>query len=322
MLNAVVIGCGPIGKMHANAFANCPNTNLCALIDTNTSAAVALAEAYGGKPYTNLSEVPEKIDVAAVATPAMAHYDVVMDLLRQGVHVLCEKPLTINIEEARNIEALCREKALSVGIGFKMRYEEVFLKAKELIGDLGKIYAVSEVKSQPCPPEGWKTWMQKSGCMHELAVHDYDLIEWLMNTHATSVYAVLNYSYGWKTENGACLTVEYENGTNGMLLSEYSVGKGIVGGFDCAMTFIGENGYMRIERPNRIVLHTSSHQILDIKPVPDAVAFERQANAFIDSLLNQTPYAASVERGVSKTIFVEAARASAKSGTKVYLKNF
>ena len=320
MLNVAVIGCGPIGKLHANAFAKCEKTNLCALIDTNLTAAEALASDFGGKAYASIDEVPEKIDVVAVATPAMAHFSVVMDLLDRGIDVLCEKPLTINVEEARAVEAKCSETGKSVGIGFKMRYEEVFLKAKELIGQLGRIYAASEVKSQPCPPEGWKVWMQKSGCMHELAVHDYDLVEWLMETDAKSVYAALDYSYGWETENGACLTVEYENGARGMLLSEYSIGAGTVGGYDCAMTFIGENGYMRIERPNRIVLHTKSHQVIDVKPITDAQAFERQANAFVDSIINKTPFAASVESGVSKTVFVEAAHRSAKEEKKVYLK--
>ena len=98
-----------------------------------------------------------------------------------------------------------------------------------------------------------------------------------------------------------------------------SIGAGTVGGYDCAMTFIGENGYMRIERPNRIVLHTKSHQVIDVKPITDAQAFERQANAFVDSIINKTPFAASVESGVSKTVFVEAAHRSAKEEKKVYL---
>ncbi len=321
MLNAAVIGCGHIGKLHANAFVQCENTNLCALIDTNIELAQAAAEQFGGKAYASIGEVPEKIDVVSVATPGFAHYSVVMDLLDRGMDVLCEKPLTLGVDEAREVGKKCRETGRRLGVGFKMRYEEVFLKAKELIPRLGRIYAVSEVKSQPHPLAGNRKWMSASGCMHELAVHDYDLIEWLMGTEAKSVYALLDYSYGWETENGARLTVEYENGAHGMLLSEYCSGEGVVGGYDCAMSFIGENGYMRIERPNRIVLHTTSHQVIDVTPVPDSEAFARQTKTFVDSILHNTTFAAGVERGVFATVFVEAAHRSAKAEKKILIKD-
>ena len=321
MLNAAVIGCGHIGKLHANAFAQCENVRLCALIDTDPERAGAAAEQFGAKAYASIDEVPEQIDIVSVATPGFAHYSVVMDLLERGIDVLCEKPLTLGVEEAREIEKKCRETGRRIGVGFKMRYEEVFLKAKELMPQLGRIYAVSEVKSQPHPLAGNRTWMSKSGCMHELAVHDYDLIEWLMGADAKSVYALLDYSYGWETENGARLTVEYENGAHGMLLSEYCSGEGVVGGYDCAMTFIGENGYVRIERPNRLGLHTTSHQVSDVTPVPDSEAFARQTKTFVDSILNGNPFAADVKRGVWATVFVEAAHRSAKEEKKVYVKD-
>ena len=318
MLNVGVIGCGNIGRLHANAYANAENVKLCALIDTNLENAKKLAEQFGGEAYASINDVPVKLDLVSVVVPPSAHYGVVSDLLNRGISVFVEKPMTMDVEQAKALLKQSQETGLSIGVGFKMRYEAVFQKAKELVGKLGEIYSVAETSNQPMAKVPEKPWVMDTGVMYELSIHDYDLIHWIMDSVPVAVSATLDSSWGWKRENFAYLTVEYANGAKGQLMNTYSPGS--KHGFDRVITFFGENGYMRVERPNQIVLHANGeHEVITVEPFADADVFRKEIEAFIDSVLKKVPYYPGVAEGAINTILIEAANQADKAGKKVVL---
>ena len=101
-------------------------------------SAEAAAYEFGGKAYTDIKEITEKLDLVSITTPPNAHYKVVMEMINKKTPIFCEKPITMNVMEAKNIVMASQESRVPVGVGFKMRYEPVFVKAREYIGEIGK----------------------------------------------------------------------------------------------------------------------------------------------------------------------------------------
>ncbi len=309
MLNIGIIGCGGIGMTHARAYAKLKGVKLAAMIDFNLDFAQKAAEQFGAKAFRSIDECDIKLDLVSVVTPPSTHFKVVMQLLDKGIPVFCEKPITMDIEQAKMLVKRSEETGIPIGVGFKMRNEAVFTKAKERIGEIGKILAVSVVKNQPQSPNPPKSWIKETGCMYELSVHDYDLIHYIMGAYPVSVQARLGYRHGWPREDQAYLTVEYDNGVIGQLMSAYTTTAAWTYQ-DIVITFVGENGYMRIERPNRILVATDRQYVMEVEPLDGEEPFRIELEGFINSLIEKKEYHPDVHDGAITTILVESANIS------------
>lgn len=319
MLNVGIIGCGGIGMTHARAYAKLANVKLAAMIDFNFELAQKAAAQFGAQAFRSIDECDIKLDLVSVVTPPSTHFKVVMELLERGIPVFCEKPITMDIEQAKLLEKKSEETGIPIGVGFKMRNEAVFAKAKELIGEVGRILAVSVVKNQPQSPNPAKAWVKDTGCMYELSVHDYDLIHYIMGAYPVSVEAKLGYRHGWNREDQAYLTVEYDNGAIGQLMSAYTTTASWTYQ-DIAITFVGENGYMRVERPNRIVLATDTQRVVEVTPLDGEEPFRIELEGFVNSLLNKTHFHPDVHDGVVTTVLVESANRSHREGKAIEIQ--
>ena len=111
MLKVAVIGCGGIGRTHCNAWKTVEGAELVAVVDMNEEKAKAAAADFGCKWYTSLDDLTG-VDAVSVVTPPAAHYPVVKAALNKGLHVFCEKPITINYELSKEMYELAEEKGL------------------------------------------------------------------------------------------------------------------------------------------------------------------------------------------------------------------
>ena len=176
-MNVAIIGCGGIGCLHARAYQTMPDVKVAYMIDINRDLADRAAKEFGAVPLYSADDLSEMPDIVDVVTPPGAHTALTLRFVEQGIPVFCEKPLTTDIEEARAVVSAADRYGVPVGIGFKMRNEAIFKAAKENIGRVGTLYAVSTVKNQPHHADTKEHWIAKTGCMYELSVHEYDLIE-------------------------------------------------------------------------------------------------------------------------------------------------
>ena len=113
-----VIGTGVMGRNHARTIARHPELELTCVIDSQMSAAVAVAEAHGSGAVENLRGISaEFIDGAVIATPSHLHAEMAEQLMHAGVDVLVEKPIALNVSDAdRLAEVSAREdRVLMVG---------------------------------------------------------------------------------------------------------------------------------------------------------------------------------------------------------------
>src|SRR5205809_2128678 len=151
MLRVAVIGMRGIGTTHATCYAGDSLAELVACCDVVKERADSTAQRFGARPYYSVQELlaREKLDAVSVATGGFEnggdHYAPVMECLNAGLHVLCEKPLSNNIEQAREMARTAREKGLYLGVNLNHRFVPPAAKALEWIrnGDLGDLLFIN-----------------------------------------------------------------------------------------------------------------------------------------------------------------------------------
>jgi predicted dehydrogenase len=138
-----IIGCGRIAQSHLQALATLPEAKLEVAVENRKAAGEAVAEEHRCTLYADYREpaILDAIDAAIICTPPSLHHDIARHFLERGIHVLCEKPLTIQSEQARALVALSRDRDLLLMMASKFRYVDDIIKAKAIIesGILGRI---------------------------------------------------------------------------------------------------------------------------------------------------------------------------------------
>src|SRR4030042_2466243 len=98
-----VIGCGYLGKFHAQKYANHPEAALIAVVDTDGQRAGALAAETGSSALKDYRDLYTQVEAASVVVPTPLHYAIAKDLLEHGINLLLEKPMTTTLAEAQEL---------------------------------------------------------------------------------------------------------------------------------------------------------------------------------------------------------------------------
>ncbi|MEM3485372.1 MAG: Gfo/Idh/MocA family oxidoreductase [Candidatus Methanomethyliaceae archaeon] len=178
-----VIGAGTMGQLHAKIYKNMPGVNLVGVEDNDKEKADSVAAEFRCRAfysYGDLLQTPG-IDAVSVATPDHLHYEIVMACLDSGKHVLVEKPLTTNLQEAQQIVKKAEERGLQVMVNYNNRWGIPYQKAKEAIlaGVIGTplVGYARKINNIKVPTEMLR-WASATSCVHFLATHDIDMILW------------------------------------------------------------------------------------------------------------------------------------------------
>ena len=116
-IRAAVIGVGYLGQFHAEKLSRMKGVELVGVVDADPARAAQIGEKLGAKSFGGHEELLGNIDAAAVVTPTVYHHKVASELLKAGVDVLCEKPMTVTLEEADELIELANahDRILQVG---------------------------------------------------------------------------------------------------------------------------------------------------------------------------------------------------------------
>ena len=134
------IGCGGIGRHRAEAVASIPGLELALCVDTVAEAAQGVAEQWGCEASTEWQEAVARsdIEVVIVSTPNVFHAPISIAALEAGKHVLCEKPLARNPQEAKRMVDAAQTSGRELRTGFNHRFHAQVVQAKALF-DAGAI---------------------------------------------------------------------------------------------------------------------------------------------------------------------------------------
>ncbi|MEI7796571.1 MAG: Gfo/Idh/MocA family oxidoreductase, partial [Methylococcaceae bacterium] len=126
-LKCAVIGAGYLGKFHAEKYANLPDCELVAVVDTNADIAQTVADKHGAQALTDYAPLLGNVDAVSIVVPTTLHYQVAKDFLNAGSHVLIEKPITTTVEQADELIAIAKAKNLILQVGHLERFNPAVL---------------------------------------------------------------------------------------------------------------------------------------------------------------------------------------------------
>ncbi|WP_062050902.1 Gfo/Idh/MocA family protein [Bacillus sp. JCM 19034] len=205
-----VIGAGNIGNVHLRVFDRLKHdVELKAVTDAFSELAQKRAEEYGiEKVYDTAEELlaDEQLDAIVIAVPNKYHAPLTIQALNAGKHVMLEKPMAMNVHDAKEILLMQRKTGKVVMIPHQMRWESIALQVKEQInrGELGSIYHTKAGWFRRKGIPGWGTWFTQKeesggGPLIDIGVHLLDLSLYLMgNPKPVSVFGSTYAEFGPK----------------------------------------------------------------------------------------------------------------------------
>jgi predicted dehydrogenase len=186
-----LVGAGGVARAYANAFMHCTGAELVAVADSCLEAARAMGEKTGCPHYTDAEAMAKDcdIDAAIVCTPPSSHPDISIALLNAGIHVLCEKPFSIEVHDACRMVHAARKNGLKLTMASKFRFVTDVIRAKEMVssGTLGDLILFENVFANRVDmSKRWNSVPEISGggVLIDNGTHSVDLMRYFLGTLA------------------------------------------------------------------------------------------------------------------------------------------
>lgn len=179
--------------------------------------------------YNKLLE-NEELDAIIICTPPKLHHPISKLAASMGIHVFCEKPFTIDQNEARELSELFQEKGLVNQVGYVNRFNDIFVAVKRMLDD-GVIGDVIRFKSEmySCTitkSEEGQTWRDSresgGGAVYEVASHALDLVNFLVGKPDKITGSSMTSVYSLHVEDAVNATLLYVGGKAGTLNVNWS----------------------------------------------------------------------------------------------------
>lgn len=179
MTHIGVIGTGVMGFNHVRVLSNLKGVEV-SISDIDKNKCNEVASTFKVKSSYNhhhdLLE-KEKLDGVIVAVPSPYHKEIFLDCIKHKVNILMEKPIAENIQDAQLMINKAKQENIIFTAGHIERFNPVIATLKNMISELGEIYMVHTIRAGPFPK---RLYGQPGGVLIDLAVHDVDIINYLV----------------------------------------------------------------------------------------------------------------------------------------------
>ncbi len=228
MYSIGIIGYGGMGGWHAKQIKSMPDFRLAGVYDINPQK-IRKAESDGIHGYSSLKDIlgDSSVRTVILAVPNNFHKDLSIRALQAGKNVICEKPVTMNCKDLKDVLHISKETGKLFSVHQNRRWDRDFLTVKKVLeeGTIGKpFYIESRVQSSNGIPGDWRCVKEAGGGMLlDWGVHLIDQLMWLIKSPVTGVYAHLlsvrfpgvddNFKLMMRFENGLSAFVEVDTCT-------------------------------------------------------------------------------------------------------------
>jgi predicted dehydrogenase len=342
MVNVALVGCGRIAKRHAEILGKgeVKLAKLAAVCDLVEEKAKDLGRLYDVPYYTDMDEMmrSEEIDLVTVLTESGNHATHTVELAKYGKHIMVEKPMALNLNDAEEMIKACDENNCRLFVVKQNRFNPSVLKLHETIskGKFGK-FALATVRLRWSRDQAYydqHNWRGKletdGGVLSNQASHYIDLLRWLMgdveSVFAKGITALVNI----EAEDTAAVVLKFKNGALGIIEATTAVRPDDLEG---SVSIFGANGNVEISgiALNKIrhwnfkdagSLNTEDLSKLNENP-PDVYGFGHipYYNDIIDAIINNKKSMIDGYEGKKSMELISAIYQSIKTGKEVFLKN-
>jgi len=181
-IRVAVIGVGYLGEHHARIYSQMKDVELVGVVDVRPGQAEQIAQKYGTRAFSDLSDLLGQIEAASVTVPTPLHHEIAKRLLLGGTDVLVEKPITKTVAEADELIEIARREGRILQAGHVERFNPATRKLMELSGDVRFIEAL---RIGPFLGRGTDVHV-----ILDLMIHDIDIILSLVPSEVAEIRAI------------------------------------------------------------------------------------------------------------------------------------
>jgi predicted dehydrogenase len=341
-----MIGSQFVATIHADSFRHFPGAQLVAAASPNESHVKSFAQkhhlAHHFTDYRKMLEMPD-LDMVVIAAPNDLHCQMAVDAAAAGKHVVCEKPLCMNLAEADRMIKACRRAKVKLMYAEELCFTPKYVRMKQLLdsGALGEPTLVkqSEKHDGPHAPHFWDVNRSGGGVTMDMGCHAIEFFRWMLmkpgrpRPKITSVYAQMStqvHKDKTKGDDNAILILEFEGGA--IAVAEESWTK--LGGMDDRAEVHGSKGvaYADLLHGNSIETYSTPGYDYAVEKAGSTrgwsftiyeeawnYGFPQEMAHFVDCVANDKPPLVTGEDGKAVLEAIFAAYESAGSGRKVAL---
>jgi len=182
LIRTGVLGVGHMGSYHANVLSLLPEADFRGVYDADLSHAASVAERYGVDAFSDVESLLDAVDAVCIAVPTEFHSAVACAALERKVHVLLEKPIAIDVEDAARMIELAETRGVVLQIGHIERFNGAI---RQLSSIIDTPYLIETRRLAPFNPR-----ISDVGVVLDLMIHDLDIVTSLVDESVVAVGAV------------------------------------------------------------------------------------------------------------------------------------
>jgi predicted dehydrogenase len=320
-----MVGTGSMGLTHAKAWQQA-GIRLSGVISERLKQAQAFALEHDTQAFSSLAGLLEVVDVLDICAPTHLHRSMTEIAARAGKHVICEKPIALNLKDARAMIAICSSHNVRLFIAQVVRFFPQYRAAQEIFasGQLGNLGVLRLKRAGYQPSPTWFSDESKSGGMvMDMMIHDFDYAHWLggkvSRVYASSARASNPSSSG----DYALVTLGFESGAMAQIEGGWVYPKGT---FRTSLDIAGSQGLIEWHSDDSSTIKSflePQHSDADAVGIPNSVLIEdpyvTQIKHFKQALETNTPFEVTPQDALAALEIALAARESLQSGRAVNL---
>ncbi len=180
-LRTAVVGVGYLGTFHAQKYLKNPHAQLVGVCDFSPAQADKVAAELGVASFHRASDLIGQVDAVTVSASTQSHYELAKLFLQNGVHVNVEKPITATIPQAEELVQIAQEKKLKLAVGHIERFNPAIIELKKHMKSAKNIQLTRLATYKPRGAD--------VSVLHDLMIHDMDLVYWLSGSEVESFVA-------------------------------------------------------------------------------------------------------------------------------------
>ena len=330
MLKIAVLGCGRIGRMHAENIHIHPRASLAGVFDVVDAATIEVAQKLGVPQFATAEEVfsSANVDAVLIATSTSTHADFIEAAVVAGKPCLCEKPIDLSLVRVKACADKIEGTDVPIMLGFVRRFDKGHAGVRRAIeaGKIGQVHQVTITSRDPdIAPDAYIE--VSGGIFRDMTIHDFDMARFIMGEEFTTVSAVgarlISPALMVRCNDYDTVTVTLTTASGKQCVISNS--RRAVYGYDQRVEAFGTEGMAISENhpENSTRLYGSSHTdskapLMNFFIERYAQAFASEIDAFVDLAENGTP-TVGFDDGHKALLLAEAAILSVREGRPIKL---
>jgi predicted dehydrogenase len=317
-----VVGAGGIGRSYADLLASSPSATCLAVVDVDRDAAETMAASLGCDPLVSVEALAgiDALEAVVVCTPPNTHTELATQFARDGVHVLCEKPLSVDRHGARAMADAAEQAGTVLAMATKFRFCADVARAVELIenGAIGAVRLVENAFTSRVDMRGrWNAEpaVAGGGVLVDNGTHSVDLMRHVAGSIAEVLAVEASRPEGLAVEDTARLHLRTETGIDAHVDLSWSIDKSLAD----FLRVYGTEGEIRVGwRESAWRIFGGEWEVVG-PGYAKAPAMGGALDAFCRAVRGDTTAVVPAEEGVAAATCIDAAYESLRRGAWVKL---